>query len=48
MRFNQVVQTYDTRIKTFPASTIAGIYGFGYKQYFKSIAGAQTPPKVQF
>jgi LemA protein len=47
-RFNEVVQTYDTRIKSFPASTIAGMYGFGYKQYFKSVAGAQTPPKVQF
>lgn len=47
-RFNQVVQEYDTKIKSFPTSMLAGTFGFSYKQYFKSVAGAETPPAVQF
>ncbi len=47
-RFNLAVMSYNTKIQTFPASIIAGMYKFNEKQYFKSVAGAQTPPKVQF
>jgi len=27
---------------------LAGMFGFGEKQYFKAIQGAETPPKVEF
>ncbi len=47
-KFNEVVQQYNTTIKRFPASMLAGMFGFGEKQYFKAIQGADTPPKVEF
>lgn len=47
-RFNETVQQYNTNIKLFPNSIFANIFGFKDKQYFKSTAGAETPPKVEF
>lgn len=47
-KFNEVVQSYNITIKRFPASMLAGMFGFGEKQYFKAIQGADTPPKVEF
>lgn len=47
-KFNEVVQQYNTTIKRFPASLMAGMFGFGEKHYFKAIQGADTPPKVEF
>jgi LemA protein len=46
--FNTAVQNYDTAVKSFPAVTYAGIFGFHEKPYFQATAGAETPPKVQF
>ncbi|MCP5062406.1 MAG: LemA family protein, partial [Ignavibacteriae bacterium] len=46
--FNQVVQTYNTTIRRFPANFIAGFAGFGQKQYFKAVAGSEEAPKVEF
>ncbi|MEW6196149.1 MAG: LemA family protein [Bacteroidota bacterium] len=48
MKFNQIVQDYNTQIKRFPAAIIAGMTGFKEKQYFKAAAGAEQAPKVQF
>ncbi|MGE5399982.1 MAG: LemA family protein [Ignavibacteriales bacterium] len=48
MKFNQTVQEYNTRIKRFPAFIFAGMAGFREKQYFKSVQGAETAPKVEF
>jgi LemA protein len=47
-KFNETVQTYNTIIKRFPNSMLAGIFGFGEKQYFKSAPGSETAPKVEF
>lgn len=47
-RFNETVQEYNTRIKRFPASLLAGMVGFSEKQYFKAVQGAEVPPKVEF
>jgi len=47
-RFNEVVQDYNTRVRVFPASMIAGMQGFGQKAYFQAEAGAETAPKVKF
>lgn len=47
-RFNQVVQEYNTRIRQFPASMIAGMFGFGPKEYFRAEAGAEKVPEVKF
>ena len=46
--FNDVVQTYNTAIKTIPTSMIAGFGGFTAKAYFQSQAGAESAPKVKF
>ncbi|MDQ7817473.1 MAG: LemA family protein [Melioribacteraceae bacterium] len=48
MKYNQVVQDYNTQIKRFPAALIAGITGFSEKQYFRAIEGSQQAPKVEF
>jgi LemA protein len=48
MRFNEAIQRYNTSVKQFPNSMLAGMFGFAPKPYFQSAAGAETPPKVQF
>ncbi len=47
-RFTETVQSYNTTIKRFPSSIFANVFGFRDKQYFKAVAGAETPPKVEF
>lgn len=46
-RYNDLVQSYDTSIKTIPTSFVAGIGGFKEKPYFKSVGGSETAPKVE-
>lgn len=48
MRFNQSAQGYNTSLRRFPASMIAGLLGFERKYYFEAIEGAETPPEVSF
>lgn len=47
-KFNTIVQSYNTTIRQFPGSIIAGFTGFGQKQYFKAVAGSDQAPKVEF
>lgn len=47
-RFNEIVQDYNTKVRVFPSSIIAGMNGFGQKQYFQAEAGAENAPKVKF
>jgi LemA protein len=47
-RFNQVVQGYNTEIRVFPGSIIAGFTGFKEKAYFKAKEGADVAPQVKF
>jgi LemA protein len=47
-RFNEVVQSYNTIVKSFPALLYAGALGFKERPYFSATPGADTPPKVQF
>lgn len=48
MKFNQTVQEYNTYIKKFPATIVAGFGGFKEKQYFQAAETAKDAPKVQF
>ena len=48
MRFNEVVQAYNTSVRMFPRSMIAGMLGFQQKPYFEAQAGADQAPKVDF
>jgi LemA protein len=47
-RFNDLTRDYNTQIKTFPTNMLAGMFGFSEKQYFQSVTGSDTPPKVEF
>ena len=47
-RFNEVVQTYNTKIKSIPAVFYAAALGFKERPYFQAKAGAEEPPAVDF
>ncbi|MDD5357504.1 MAG: LemA family protein, partial [Candidatus Pacebacteria bacterium] len=47
-RFNDVVQTYNLKVKTFPTSLFAKVFGFSEHAYFQSATGAENAPKVSF
>lgn len=46
-RFNELVQTYDTKIKTVPTNIVAGMFGFKERPYFQSVKGSEVAPKVE-
>ena len=47
-RFNEAVRDYNTRVRLFPGSAVAGFAGFQPKAFFEATADAATPPKVKF
>jgi LemA protein len=47
-RFNETVQGYNTAIRVFPASLVAGLFRFAPKAFFEAEPGAEKAPKVQF
>lgn len=47
-RFNEAVQVYNTAIRQFPASILAGMFGHSVRPYFKATAGSDRPPAVNF
>lgn len=47
-RFNETSQGYNTAIRLFPASIVAGMSGFSARAYFEAEAGAEQAPEVQF
>lgn len=47
-KYNQVVQTYNTSIRSFPKNLFAGMFGFDKMNKFEAEAGAQSAPKVSF
>jgi LemA protein len=47
-RYTEVVQDYNTRLRRFPASIIAGIGGFAPMSYFEAAAAAEQAPRVKF
>ncbi|WP_432714084.1 LemA family protein [Pedobacter sp.] len=46
--YNEAVQAYNTKVRSFPNNLTAGLFGFSKKAGFKADAGAQNAPKVQF
>lgn len=46
--YNDAVQGYNTKIRSFPASLFAGMFGFSSKEYFKAEEGAKQVPQVKF
>ncbi|MCU0224413.1 MAG: LemA family protein [Acidobacteria bacterium] len=47
-RFNETVQAFNARIRTFPTSIVASFTGFAQRPYFQSKPGADTAPAVKF
>jgi LemA protein len=48
MDYNNAVQAYNTKIRSFPTSIIANMFGFKEREYFKADEAAKTVPKVDF
>lgn len=46
--FNEVARSYNTSIRTFPKTIIAGMCGFEKRPYFEAEAGANKAPEVKF
>ena len=48
-RYNEVVRTYNTAVRQFPASLVASFRGFTTdRPYFESAPQAKEAPKVDF
>ena len=46
--YNDVVQSFNTTVRTFPGSLIAGLTGFRQKAYFTAKEGSDVAPSVKF
>ncbi len=47
-KFNEAVQGYNTSLRRFPTSIIAGMLGFEKKGYFTAPEGSDEPVQVEF
>ncbi|MCX7552072.1 LemA family protein [Xanthomarina sp. F2636L] len=47
-RYNEAIKPFNTHVKTFPNSILAGIFNFEAKPYFDAEAGAEKPVDVEF
>lgn len=48
MRYNETVQSYNTKVGTFPTRLVAGVFGFNKRQYFEINQQDAEVPKVNF
>lgn len=46
--FNDAVQSYNVKVRSFPMNIFAGMFGFKTKEGFKAEAGAEKAPEVKF
>jgi len=47
-KFNEAAQSFNTSVRRFPNSLIAGMFGFERKAYFEATEGAEQAPTVDF
>ncbi|HNI37152.1 MAG TPA: LemA family protein [Pseudomonadales bacterium] len=47
-KFNDVATSYNKKIRRFPASFFARVFGFSQKAQFQADSNAQEAPKVKF
>ena len=47
-RFNEAAQDYNSYLRRFPQSIVAGMRGFTERAYFEAQSTAQSVPKVEF
>lgn len=48
MRYNEVIKVYNAKIRRFPTSIMAGMFGFDKRQYFEISDADAEVPKVDF
>ena len=46
--FNDEVNLYNTKVRSFPMNILGGLFGFKQKEGFKADAGAEKAPEVKF
>ena len=46
--FNDAVNSYNVKVRSFPMNMLSGIFGFSKKAGFKADEGAEKAPKVEF
>ncbi len=46
--FNDAINTYNVKVRSFPMNMLSGMFGFSKKEGFKADEGAEKVPKVQF
>lgn len=46
--FNDAARSYNTKIKSFPANLLSGMFGFKERPYFEADADAKKAPSVNF
>ncbi|RYF90549.1 MAG: LemA family protein [Chitinophagaceae bacterium] len=46
--FNEEINLYNTRVRSFPMNILGGIFGFKQKEGFKADEGAEKAPEVKF
>lgn len=46
--YNTAVQSYNLKVKTFPNNIFAGMFGYHEKPFYKSDAGSEKAPNVEF
>jgi Uncharacterized conserved protein len=47
-RYNEMVKTYNIKIRSFPANLLAGMYGFEKAAFFEVPEAAKAVPKIKF
>lgn len=46
--YNEAVKEYNLKIKKFPTNLMAGMFGYGQRDYFEASAQSQEVPNVSF
>ena len=46
--YNDAVQTYNMKVKTFPGNIFAGMFGFHERGYYKADVGSEKAPDINF
>lgn len=46
--FNDAVQNYDVKVRSFPMNLFSGMFGFKVKEGFKAEVGSEKAPEVKF
>jgi LemA protein len=46
--FNDAIQGYNVKVRSFPGNLLAGLFGFKAKEGFKADAGTEKAPEVKF